>query len=84
MNDESKEEIYNIMSQSSTSSRTSGASSTLSVLTTYTTQVNSNSTPKTLKFILNLAMVIFVLMAVSSSIILSIALENEKACVTSI
>lgn len=54
----------------------SSASATVSVFSTYTAQVNSDITPKTLRFILNMVLIIIGIMVVASSLVLSISLEN--------
>lgn len=38
--------------------------------------MNSNVTPKTLRFILNMVLIIILVMVVSSSLVLSISIEN--------
>ncbi|TNV87759.1 hypothetical protein FGO68_gene17348 [Halteria grandinella] len=66
---------YDLASRSSTGSFSS-QSTTVSVFSTYTQQVNSNVTPKTLKFILNMVLIIILVMIVASSLILSISMGN--------
>ena len=74
----------NFRSSSSRSSSTSSMSSTFSVLTNFTSHLNSKVTPKTLKFILNLSSLVFLVMIVASTVILSITLQNQKEVTLSI
>jgi hypothetical protein len=56
----------------------------MSIFTAYTQQVNSDSTPRTLKFILNMILIIIAVMFIASSLILSISLNNLDAALVSI
>ena len=71
------------MSVSSTGSYSS-QSATMSIFSTVTQQVNNNTTPKTLKFILNMVLVIIGIMLIASSLVLSISMENLTRAETSV
>ena len=64
-----------IASQSSSASISSSNSSD-TINSTYSQQVNSDATPKTLKFILNMFLIMIVVMFIASTVVLSISLSN--------
>ena len=55
-------------------SKSSNSSTNYQIVTTYTQQVNSEATPKTLKFIMNIFLVMMIVMVIASSVVLSISL----------
>ena len=65
--------MVNLNSQSSTQSESSKA---ISIYSEYTKKTHSNSIPKTLKFILQLVISIFILMATTSNVNLCLTLLN--------
>ena len=75
-NDDSLTDPNNDFVSISSASSHSSNSNTVSVFSTYTMQVNSNATPKTLKFILNMVLIILAIMIVTSSIVLFISQQN--------